>query len=83
VDQLLAWARNGNATFHGLSLLQLCLLGALALGLGYWLLDAGLSSLRRLLLMATLVVAAVAVLRLALPDSFCTVHWPSPIAALC
>ena len=77
MDRLTAWARSGIVAFHGLSLLQLCLIGALGLGLGYWALDLGLRSIRRITLIALLLIAAVAVVRLALPDQFCAVRWPS------
>ena len=83
MDRLTVWARSGLEAFHGLSLLQLGLVGALGLGLGYWALGLGLRSIRRIALMALLLIAAVAVVRLALPDQFCAVRWPSPIASLC
>ena len=83
VDRLTDWARSGVEAFHGLSLLQLGLLAALGLGLGYWVLGVGLRSIRRAVLMALLLIAAVAVVRLVLPGPFCTVRWPSPINALC
>ena len=69
--------------FHGLSLLQLGLLAALGLGLGYWVLGVGLRSIRRAILTALLLIAAVAAVRLVLPGPFCAVRWPSPIGALC
>ena len=83
MDRLTAWARNGLEVFHGLSLLQLCLVGALGLGLGYWVLGLGVRFIRRAALTALLAIAVVAVVRLALPGPFCAVRWPSPIAALC
>jgi hypothetical protein len=45
VDRLTDWARRGVEAFHGLSLLQLGLLAALGLGLGYWVLGVGLRSI--------------------------------------
>ena len=66
-----------------LSLLQLCPIGALGLGLGYWALGLGLRPIRRIALTAFLLIAAVAVVRLALPGPFCAVPWPYPISALC
>jgi hypothetical protein len=83
MDRLTAWARTGLEAFHGLSLLQLCLGGALGLGLGYWALGVGLGFVRRAALAALLVIAVVAVVRLALPSTFCAVRWPHPISALC
>jgi hypothetical protein len=83
VDRLTTWARNGLEAFHGLSLLQLCLVGALGLGLGYWALGLGFRFIRRAALAALLTIAVVAVVRLALPETFCAVRWPHPIAALC
>jgi hypothetical protein len=83
VDRLTAWARSGLEAFHGLSLLQLCLVGALGLGLGYGTLGLGFRFIRRAALTALLCIAVVVVVRLALPGQFCAVRWPSPIAALC
>jgi hypothetical protein len=83
VDRLTAWARNGLEAFHGLSLLQLCLVGALGLGLGYWALGLGFQFIRRAALTALLAIAAMTVVRLALPGTFCAVGWPHPISALC
>ena len=74
---------NGLETLHGLSLLQMCLIGALALGLAYWVLATGLRSIRRAALIALLLVAAAAVFRLCFPELFCAVRWPSPIAGFC
>jgi hypothetical protein len=83
VDRLTAWARNGLEAFHGLSLLPLCLVGALGLGLGYRALGLGHRFIRRAALTALLTIAVVAVVRLALPGPFCAVRWPYPIAAFC
>ena len=83
MDRLTDWARSGVEAFHGLSLLQLGLLAALGLGLGYWVLGVGLRSSRRSVLTALLRVATVAVVRLVLPGPFCSVRWPSPIDAFC
>ena len=83
MDRLADWARRGVEALHGLSLLQLGLLAALGLGLGYWLLGVGLRSIRRAVLTALLLIAAVAAARLVFPGSFCAVRWPSPIDALC
>jgi hypothetical protein len=83
VERLTAWARSGLEALHGLSLLQLCLIGALVLGLGYWALGIGLRSIRRAALTILMLVVAVAVVRLCFPEAFCLVRWPSPIAALC
>jgi hypothetical protein len=83
VDHLTAWARSGLEAFHGLSLLQLCLVGALGLGLGYWALGLGFRFIRRAALPALLAIAAVAVVQLAFPGPFCAIRWPYLIAALC
>ena len=83
MDRLAEWARRGVEAFHGLSLLQLGLLAALALGLGYWVLAAALRSIRRAVLTALLLIAAFAVVQFVFPGSFCAVRWPSPIDALC
>ena len=83
MDRLTDWARRGVEAFHGLSLLQLGLLAALGLGLGYWVLGVGLRSIRRTILTVLLLIAAVAAVRLVLPGPFCAVGWPSPIDTLC
>jgi hypothetical protein len=83
VEHLTSWATSGLAALHGLSLLQLGLLGALGLGLCSWVLGMGLRSVRRAVQTALLLIAAVAVMRLCFPETFCTVRWPSPIASLC
>ncbi|HTG03141.1 MAG TPA: hypothetical protein VK635_03655 [Bradyrhizobium sp.] len=83
MDRLTNWARSGVEAFHGLSVLQLGLLAALGLGLGYWVLGVGFRSIRRAVLMALLLIAAVAAARLVLPGPFCAVRWPSPIDSLC
>ena len=83
MDRLTAWAPTGIEAFYGLSLLQLCLVSALGLGLAYWALGTGLGFVRRTAMMALLVIAVVAVVRLALPSTFCAVRWPHPISALC
>src|SRR5260221_14701098 len=71
VDRLTDWARTGVGAFHGLSLLQLGLLAALGLGLGYGVLGVGLRSIRRAVLMALLLIAAVAGGRRGFPRPFC------------
>ena len=83
MERLTAWAQNGMEVFQGLSLLQLFLVGALGLALGYWALGFVLRSIRRAVLTALLVITVIAVVRLALPGPFCAVRWPDPIAALC
>jgi hypothetical protein len=83
VDRLTDWGRSGVEAFHGLSLLQLGLLAALGLGLGYWIFGVALRSIRGVVLTALLLIAAVAAARLVLPGPFCAVRWPSPISALC
>jgi hypothetical protein len=83
MDRLPAWGRTGLEAFHGLSLLQLCLVGALGLGLGYWALGLGFRFIRRAALTALLVIVAVSVVQLAFPGPFCAIRWPYPIAALC
>ena len=83
MDRLTTWARNGFEAFNGLSLLQLCLVGALGLGLGYWALGLGVRFIRLAALTGLLTIAIVAVVRLALPGTFCALGWPHPISALC
>lgn len=83
MDRLISWGRNGIEALHGLSLLQLCLIGALGLGLGYWALGASVRFIQRAALFVLLLIAAVALVRLCSPETFCAVHWPSPLGALC
>ncbi|MGZ3340251.1 MAG: hypothetical protein ACXWLB_10575 [Reyranella sp.] len=83
MDRLIDWARSGVDALHGLSLLQLGLLAALGLGLGYSVLGVGLRSLRRVVLTALLLIVAAAAVRLAFPGPFCAIRWPSPIDTLC
>ncbi len=83
MDRLTALAKSALETWRGLSLLQQGLIGALGLVVAYLAMEAALRSARRVALAALLVVAGVAIVRLMLPESFCAVRWPSPIAALC
>jgi hypothetical protein len=48
-----------------------------------WAIGAGLRLAWRLALTALLLVAGLAVVRLSLPEAFCAVRWPTPIATLC
>jgi hypothetical protein len=43
----------------------------------------GLRSIRRAVLTALLLIAAVAAVRRVLPGPFCAIRWPSPIDASC
>ncbi len=83
VERLTAWAKSGLEALHGLSFLQLCLLGALALGAGYWALGVGLHTFRRVALYVLLLVAAAVIVRLSFPQAFCSVRWPYAVAAFC
>ena len=74
---------SGLENLHGLSLLQLCFIGALTFVLFSWALGTGLRIIRRAVWIALLLVAAVAVVRLCFPELFCSVRWPFPITALC
>ena len=59
------------------SILQFGLIAALGLGLFYWGLGVGLGSIRRVAVTALLLIVAVVVARLILPETFCSVRWPS------
>ena len=83
MDHLIAWARSGLEIFQGMSVLQVGLIAALGLGLFYWVLGIGLRSIRHIAMTALVLMAALVVARLALPEPFCAVRWPSVIAALC
>jgi hypothetical protein len=70
-------------TTRQLNLLQLLLLGAVALPLAYWVLGAGVRLAYRLALMAALLVAALVVLRLLFPEWICGLPLPEPLMRLC
>jgi hypothetical protein len=83
VDRLNAWARSGLEALQGLSLLQVLLISVLGLGLGYWAIGIAVRSLRSAVLAFLVLIAALALVRLCFPETFCSVHWPTPIAAVC
>jgi hypothetical protein len=68
---------------QGLSLLQVALIAALGLGLGYWTIRIAVRSLRSAMLAVLVLTAALALARLCFPETFCSIHWPHPIAAAC
>ena len=81
--RLNAWARSGLEALQGLSLLQVLLIAVLGLGLGYWAIGIAVRSLRSAVLAFLVLIAALALVRLCFPETFCSVHWPTPIAAVC
>lgn len=83
MDRLNAWARSGLEALQGLSLLQVLLIAVLGLGLGYWAIGFAVRSLRSAVLAFLVLIAALALVRLCFPETFCSVHWPTPIAAVC
>jgi hypothetical protein len=83
VDRLNAWARSGLEVLQGLSLLQVLLIAVLGLGLGYWAISIAVRSLRSAVVAFLALIAALALVRLCFPDTFCSVQWPTPIAAAC
>ena len=83
MDRLNAWARSGLEVLQGLSLLQALLIAVFGLGLGYWAIGIAVRSLRSAVLVFLMVIAALALVRLCFPETFCSVHWPAPIAAAC
>ena len=83
MDRLNTWARSGLEALQGLSLLQVALIAALGLGLGYWAIRIAVRSLRSAMLAVLVLTAALALARLCFPETFCSIHWPPPIAAAC
>ena len=83
MDRLNAWARSGLEALQGLSVLQVLLIAVLGLGLGYWAIGIAVRSLRGAVLTLLVLMVALAVVRLCFPDTFCSVHWPTPVAAVC
>ena len=75
------------STWNSLTAPQQMLVGAVGILLACWFISAALSLLARwFLVMATVAVLAVAMggtFKLAMPDTFCSIRWPAPIAALC
>ncbi|MBL6614160.1 MAG: hypothetical protein ISP49_04690 [Reyranella sp.] len=70
-------------TVRQLNLLQLLLLGAVALPLAYWVLGAGFRLAHRAVLLVAVLVVALVVLRLLFPDWICSLPLPSPLMRLC
>jgi hypothetical protein len=70
-------------TLRQLNLLQLLLLGAVALPLAYWMLGAGLRLAHRLVLLIAVLVVAVVALRLLYPEWVCGLPLPWPLMRLC
>ncbi len=70
-------------TVRQLNLLQLLLLGAVALPLAYWVLGAGLRLAHRVALLVALLLVALVVLRLLFPEWVCGLPLPSPLMRLC
>lgn len=75
------------STWNGLTVPQQMLVGGLGLLLACWIISAAMSLVARwLVAMAAVVVLAVAMgstFKLTMPDTFCSIRWPAPIAALC
>jgi hypothetical protein len=70
-------------TLRQLNLLQLLLLGAVALPLAYWVLGAGVRLAHRAALLIALLVVALVVLRLMYPEWVCALPLPGPLMRLC
>ena len=70
-------------TLRQLNLLQLLLLGAVALPLAYWVLGTGLRLAHRAALLIALLLVALVVLRLMYPDAVCALPLPWPLMRLC
>ena len=83
MDRLNAWARSGLEALQGLSLLQVLLIAALGLSLGYWATGIAVRSLRSAVMAVLVLIAALALVRLCFPETFCSFQWPPPIATLC
>lgn len=69
--------------WQGMSGLQQAAAAAVGLMLAYLVAATALRWLWALAVVVVLVVAAAGIARLGMPDTFCAVRWPSPIAALC
>ena len=69
MDRLNTWARSGLEALQGLSLLQVALIAALGLGLGYWAIRIAVRSLRSAMLAVLLLTAALALARLCFPGN--------------
>jgi hypothetical protein len=83
VDRLNAWARSGLEALQGLSVLQVLFIAVLGLGLGYWAIGIAVRSLRSAALAFLVLIAALALVRLCFPETFCSIRWPSFVAAAC
>ena len=83
MDRLNTWARSGLEALQGLSVLQVALIAALGLGLGYWAIRIAVRSLRSAMLAVLVLTSALALARLCFPETFCSIQWPPPIAAAC
>jgi hypothetical protein len=70
-------------TLRQLNLLQLLLLGAVALPLTYWILGAGLRLAHRVALLTALLLVALVALRLLFPEWVCALPLPWPLMRLC
>ena len=70
-------------TVRQLNMLQLLLLGAVALPLAYWVLGAGFRLAHRAILLIAALLVAVVVLRLVYPEWVCGLPLPWPLMRLC
>ena len=73
----------GFTVWTELSQFQQIIVGAVGALLGYLILSSIVRSLGRIAMIGLILVAAFAALRIALPDTLCTVRWPAPIASMC
>ena len=69
--------------WESMSSLQQAVAAAVGLLLAYLAATIALRWLWALALVVVLVVAAGGIAKLIMPNTFCAVRWPSPIAALC
>ena len=83
VEFLHAMASRGLALWTELSQVQQIIVGAVGALLGYLVLSSIVRSLGRMAWIGLILVIAFAALRIALPDTLCTVRWPAPIASMC
>lgn len=83
MDYLTGFAQRFLALWNGLNELQQLLVGALGAILAYLLLRALLRSIVGLAMVALLFVIAFVALRLAMPETLCSVKWPAAIAFVC
>jgi uncharacterized membrane protein YkgB len=83
MDFLTEFAGRWLTIWNGLSALQQILVGAVGALLGYLLLRTLVRSIAGIAMGLLIFIVAFVALRLVMPDTFCAVRWPAPIASMC